>query len=333
MEDPVNQTGLVPSRVVRFIAWFRRVVLLASAMGQLGAACVAPRAGMPRRLAQASGDDELIRDEGTREVARIPAGVRAFPDLAYGPDPLQKVDVYAPPLAQDAPMIAMVHGGAWMIGDKTSKTVVENKVARWVPRGFVFVSVNYRMVPKVGVGEEAQDVARALAWVQQHAGAWGGDGHRVVLMGHSAGAHLVTLLSADSALARAQGVQPWLGTVALDSAAYDVSAIMRRPHSAFYDRVFGKDPAIWAANSPTPLLTSFLPPFLAVCSTRRKNSCPPAQDFVAKARALGIHAEVLTEDKTHRQINEDLGAGPAYTAQVEAFMSTLDPGLARLLAR
>ncbi len=65
------------------------------------------------------------------------------------------------------------------------------------------------------------DVARALAAVQARAGEWGGDASRVVLMGHSAGAHLVALLSADPTRAAAEGAGPWRSAVVLDSAAID----------------------------------------------------------------------------------------------------------------
>ena len=54
--------------------------------------------------------------------------VKAFPDLAYGKDQAQKIDVYAPPGAKSAPIIFMVHGGAWLIGDKSGVGVVQNKI-------------------------------------------------------------------------------------------------------------------------------------------------------------------------------------------------------------
>lgn len=272
-------------------------------------------------------------EPGERQPAQISASIRVVRDVAYGSSPRQDIDVYALPNAHDAPVILMVHGGAWMLGDKTSKGVVENKAAHWVPKGFVFVSIDYRMVPDVPVSTEAQDVANALAFVQQNAGKWGGDGRKVVLMGHSAGAHLVALVSASPTIARAQGAQPWLGTIALDSAAYDVAQIMQRQHYRFYDRVFGSDPVTWAADSPTTQLSARIPPFLAVCSSKRQDSCPPATEFVAKAASFGGHAQTLQEDKTHAELNKELGADPAYTAQVEAFMSHLDPSIARLLGR
>ena len=59
-------------------------------------------------------------------------------DVAYGPEPEQRFDLHAPPGAQAAPLILMVHGGAWRLGDKEMGRVVDNKVARWVPRGIAF---------------------------------------------------------------------------------------------------------------------------------------------------------------------------------------------------
>jgi len=57
-------------------------------------------------------------------------------------------------------------------------------------------------------------------------------------MGHSAGAHLVALLTAHPAFTQAEGALPWLGTVSLDSAAFDVVAVMSGRHLALYDRAF-----------------------------------------------------------------------------------------------
>ena len=79
--------------------------------------------------------------------AAVPPGVTVLHDVAYGPAKLQTMDVYLPPKPKAAPAILMVHGGAWAFGDKTNAQVYENKVARWVPRGFIFVSINYPMVP------------------------------------------------------------------------------------------------------------------------------------------------------------------------------------------
>jgi arylformamidase len=261
----------------------------------------------------------------------VPAGTRVISDVAYGDDPRQRFDVYAPAQAHDAPVIVMVHGGAWAFGTKSARNVVENKVARWVPKGFIVISIDYPMLPDTAPLAQADDVARALAFAQRHAREWGGDPAQFVLMGHSAGAHLVALITTDTAIARQRGVQPWLGTVSLDSAALDVVDIMRQRHLPLYDRAFGNDQAGWIAASPMQQMQGRIVPFLAVCSSKREDSCPQAQRFVAKAASFGSSAKMLPEDLTHEQINEQLGTASDYTDNVEAFMRALSPVVARAL--
>ena len=254
-----------------------------------------------------------------------PEGMRRIPDIAYGPDARQRMDVYLPPSAAGAPVIVMVHGGAWMIGNKAMPHVVDNKVAYWVrQKGFIFASVNHRLSPQVDPLVQAHDVASALAKAQSMAASWGGDAAKIILMGHSAGAHLVALLSASPALARESGAKPWLGTVALDSAALDLERLMKARHMRFYDRVFGADPAYWRSVSPTSVLASDATPMLLACSTQRTDgSCAQARDFAARMTAKGIRARVLPQDLTHAQINATLGLPGAYTDAVQSFMSDL----------
>jgi len=261
---------------------------------------------------------------------RVPGGVRRVADVAYGTDARQRFDVYLPEgaLPAHAPVIVMVHGGAWMVGNKAMPQVVENKAARWVTRGAVLVSVNYRLVPQVGPLEQADDVARALAEVQRLAPAWGADPARVVLMGHSAGAHLVALLGASPARAQRAGARPWLGTVVLDSAALNLDALMRQPHARFYDRVFGKDPALWLAASPTEALAAGAPPMLLVCSTQRADgSCTQSQRFAAQANARGVRASVSEQHLSHSEINATLGLPGSETDAVQAFFDAIGLGV------
>ena len=71
--------------------------------------------------------------------------------------------------------------------------------------------------------------------------------------------------------------------------------------------------------------------FFTIWSSQRRESCPQARAFVAKARQLGSSAEVLPIAKSHGEINADLGSDPAYTASVERFLSNLSPALAERL--
>lgn len=265
------------------------------------------------------------------DPAQLPPGITALPDVRYGDAARETFDVYAPHDVHGAPVIFMVHGGAWRIGDKAARSVVQDKVAHWVPRGIVVVSVDYPMLPDTPPLQQARDVASALAVAQRDALQWGGDPHAFVLMGHSAGAHLVSLVSAEPDLALSQGALPWLGTVALDSAAYNVAAIMQAPHLRLYDDAFGNDPSTWAALSPIAQLHAKIAPFLAVCSSLRTDSCGQAQAFAMKGRGFGTRVDVLPEAMRHAEIDRALGESSAYTEAVDRFLASLGPAFATRL--
>ncbi|CAL4869655.1 hypothetical protein MMA231_03947 (plasmid) [Asticcacaulis sp. MM231] len=239
--------------------------------------------------------------------------------LSYGPDARQAIDVYTPPNTQDAPVIVMVHGGAWKVGDKANAAVVENKLKYWLPKGYVFVSVNYRMLPDIMAYEQASDVAEALRYVQFHAGGWGARSDRLILMGHSAGAHIVALLSSNPALVG----QRWAGTIVLDSAVMSVPELMSHRHLAFYDEAFGADKAYWLKASPIEQWTADAVPMLAVCSTKRKDKpCDEAKAFQTRVTRAGHAMPLLPQDLTHEEINRSLGLSSAYTAAVDRFMAS-----------
>jgi acetyl esterase/lipase len=267
------------------------------------------------------GEGATAEDAGA--AVAVPDGVAVTRGVAYGPSPAQRMDVYRPAAARGAPVLLLVHGGAWMAGDKSNTNVVATKVAHWVPRGAVVVSANYRLLPEADPLAQADDVARALAAAQAKAAGWGGDAARFVLIGHSAGAHLVALLAADPAIARRRGARPWLGTVALDSAAFDVGRIMRQPHLPLYDRAFGGDPQYWHKASPLHRLTAVPAPMLLVCSTNRAVACAQAEGFASAVTARGGRATVLPVAMTHAAINRDLGLPGSYTAAVESFLRSV----------
>lgn len=263
----------------------------------------------------------------------VPPEVNVLHDVAYGRDEAQTMDVYLPQGAKNAPVIFMVHGGGWRNGDKQMASVVNNKLARWTPRGFIFISVNYRMLPDADPLTQADDVARALTAAQTQAAEWGGDPNRFILMGHSAGAHLVSLLNAAPERALKQGARTWLGTVSLDTAGMDIVKVMEREHLRLYDKAFGKDRAYWKAASPLHILASEARPVLMVCSSKRRDKpCDDARGFAARAKPLGVRAEILPQAKSHREINDELGLPGAYTETVEDFMASLDPLVKRKLA-
>lgn len=250
-------------------------------------------------------------------------GAPSLPDVPYGPDPRHRMDVYLPEHAQNAPVIIMVHGGGWRFGDKSNPNVWQHKVAHWTAQGLIVITVNYRLLPQAGPLEQANDVARALSYVQHKSAEWGASQQNMILMGHSAGGHLVALLSAKPTLAHMQGAKPWLGSVVLDTAALDIPKLMQISSSRLYQDAFGQDPAYWEATSPLHLLSPGAPPVLLVCSTRRVMPCPAARKFQAAVTATGGKAQTLPVDYSHRLINLALGMDSTFTRKVDDFLTEI----------
>lgn len=278
-------------------------------------------------IISASIEAEVLRNRTVQHpIIKNDTEINKMADISYGNDKKQRLDLYLPPCPEKAPIIVMVHGGAWKAGDKKSDNVVGNKMHYWVGKGAIFVSLNYRLVPGTSVGGQIEDVANALAYVQRHGAQWGGDVSRIVLMGHSAGAHLVSVLSADPS--RYPAVKRWLGTVSLDTATMDLSLTMAKEHQGFYDEAFGSDPAMWEAYSPYYRINRSMVPMLAVCSSVREDKpCGENERFAQKARAMGIRVEVSEQPLEHGAINDALGKPGSYTQRVETFIDSLGDGL------
>jgi acetyl esterase/lipase len=117
-------------------------------------------------------------------------------DRAYGADPRQKLDVYMPRMAANRPVVIFWYGGSWQEGSKSDYRFVGTALAKL---GFVAVLPDYRLYPQVTFPLFDEDGARAVAWVEQHAQEFGGDPKRIVLMGHSAGAHTAAFLALNHA--------------------------------------------------------------------------------------------------------------------------------------
>ena len=266
-------------------------------------------------------------------VFAIPADMKLLSDIPYGKDADQTLDVYIPADVKDAPVIFMVHGGAWRNwGDKADKIEVENKIDHWVTQGFIFISTNFRALPKVGPVIQAKDVEAAILFSQQKVREWGGAPEKFILMGHSSGAHVVSLISSNYSRLKGNGITPVLGTISMDSSAYNIVGRMTPPNSSdFYKEVFGTDPDYWEKASPFYALTDKIPPFLAICSIQSLTACVEAKKFLKKANGLGAHAELLAVDLTHGEINSELGKRTCYTSDVDDFLKKLSPDIASML--
>ena len=137
--------------------------------------------------------------------------VVAVRDTAFGADPRQRIDIYAPRGRTGVlPMIVFIYGGSWDSGTKRGYAFVGRALAA---RGFVVAVPDYRLVPRVRFPAFLQDNAAAVRWVRAHAREVGGDPDRVVLAGHSAGAYDAAMLAMDPRWLGAdrRAVRGWIG--------------------------------------------------------------------------------------------------------------------------
>ncbi len=176
-------------------------------------------------------------------------------DVAYGQDGRQHLDVYAPKKAHDLPIVVFFYGGSWSMGRKSQYAFVGAALAA---RGYVTVIPDYRLYPEVRFPQFIEDGAKAVAWVERHAREIGGDPDRIVLMGHSAGAHIAALLALDEVYLERAGVKRssirglvgLSGPYALVPDTDTLNAIFTRPYTAE-----DWQPVRFAtANSPPTLL-------------------------------------------------------------------------------
>ena len=126
-------------------------------------------------------------------------------DIEFGPDERQRLDVYRPIRTAGAPVVVFLYGGRWKYGTKDDYLLIGNSFAR---RGWITVIPNYRLHPQAYFPAWVRDGAAAVRWTIDNIEQFGGDTSRIVVVGHSAGAHTAALLALDERYLRDAGVEP-----------------------------------------------------------------------------------------------------------------------------
>ena len=231
----------------------------------------------------------------------------------YAPErkSLNKLDVYSPRAGSLYPVVIFLHGGKFSFGDKTSS--VFNKPFAFTSRGFVFISVDYRLSPAAKYPTHVQDVAESISWVHKNIRRYRGDPDRIYVMGHSAGAQLAALVATDDQFLAKHGLHLSClkGAILLDGGTYNLAATARS--SSRHDllkSVFGLDPNTWWQASPIKHVGpgKIIPPFLIVYVPNRVDAAAQALAFNNALRSAGVLSILkATVGKTHATLNEDLG--------------------------
>lgn len=284
-------------------------------------------------------------DSDGGSTSTVPCGGHST--VAYaahdGVDPgLTSLDVYRPAADRGRctrrALVVWVHGGAWHEGDKTDH--IDDKVALFNGAGDVFASVNYRLTddaldppaPRYPVHD--QDVADAIAWLLDHADAYGIDPARVAVLGHSAGGGIVAAIATDDRyLAEHHLGLDAIGCAgSIDGEGYDVTVGATHPdprvHEPYLD-AFGSDPAVWRTASPLTHIAAdkgIADWFVAIRGPAGRLDLH--HRFVAALEAA--HVPTTTYDASaldHAQVSTNIGA-PGDTTVTPALTAFLDTCLA-----
>lgn len=240
------------------------------------------------------------------------------------------LDVYAPdPPVEGSPVMVWVHGGGFRVSDKASSKDLGPKPEFFVSKlGYVFVSVNYRLLPEGQYPTNVQDVANALAWVSDHIAEFGGNPDQIFLMGHSAGAALVANVATDESFLKKAGKSfAILKGVIANEGSY--GADVGEEEAERFESLYGSNWRELVAVSQVPKARG-LPPFLLYHVTADANTPPANSELqaVALANALreaGVRVEVVPLDHVeHFGANERMGEGGDVTTwTVERFLDSI----------
>ncbi len=267
-------------------------------------------------------------DAGAQEVTRN------LPYVAAGHE-RHVLDVHAPAGAKNLPVVFWIHGGGWQAGDKTD---VAEKPRAFANAGFVFVSMNQRLLPQVEMGDIIRDVAKAMRWTHDNIAKYGGDPTRVLVMGHSSGGQLAAITCTDDRYLKAEGLSLSMikGCVPVDADTFDVPAMIEvaetraRAHhlplpTNGHRQKFGNDPVKHRDFSAVTHVArgKGIPPFLILHISGSADTGAQARRFAAVLQAADVPVRVVAaREATHNSINEKLGtAGDPTTTALFQFVA------------
>ncbi len=136
-----------------------------------------------------------ISDNNRDKGLRTPKDIVRFDNISYGPHPSWNLlDVYRPKSAGNTslPVIMIVHGGAWVYGDKEIYQYYAMSLAQ---RGFAVVNFSYRLAPEFRFPGSLEDICKVFKWIKENAATYHFDTDNVFAAGDSAGAHLLGLFT------------------------------------------------------------------------------------------------------------------------------------------
>ncbi len=222
-------------------------------------------------------------------------------DLSYGPAATERLDIF-PAASPNAPLWVFIHGGYWQSLDKADFSYVAEGM---VAHGVSVAVINYALAPDHGMDEIVRQNRAALAWLYQHAAAYGADPNRITACGHSAGGHLVMMLLATDWPAFGAGLPTDLVKAGSTiSGLYEMEPI----RLCYLNDVLGMDAAVTARNTPVAQNYPVAAPILIVLGDDESEEYHRQTRVMDEFwRGLGYPAEVyVPKDLDHFSIVDSL---------------------------
>jgi arylformamidase len=247
--------------------------------------------------------EELLKryaDSSDAVRARLGAPRR----YAYGPSPVEGLDVYTTPRA-GAPINVFIHGGAWRAGLARNYAFAAELFVR---AGAHFVVPDFAWVQDVDASllPMAEQVRAAVAWVYRHAQSFGGDPDRLYVSGHSSGAHLAAVVLTTDWRRRFDLPPDLVKGGLCSSGLYDLAPVRLSARSAY---VKFTDEMV-DALSPQRHLDRLTAPVVVTYGTQESPEFQrQARDFAAAVEAAGKPVRLLVgEGYNHFEMIETLGS-------------------------
>lgn len=199
--------------------------------------------------------------------------------IAYGPDPRQRLDIYAPEGSKTGlPILLFVYGGSWKDGERGDYEFVGRAFAA---RGYLTINLDYRLLPHSQFPAFVEDVALAIAWAHKQGASFGGDPKRMLAVGHSAGAYNLALAVLNKHYLRDASVESGiLLAIATLAGPFDFLPLDTR---VTID-TFGKVAAL-GTTQPVNYVSASAPPFLILTGSADTTVYP------RNSRSLARHLE------------------------------------------
>ena len=212
-----------------------------------------------------------VREATTELFSERHLEITKFPiarDIFYGPDPRHRLDIHQPKhlVGGPLPVFVYVHGGGFIGGDKSKPGLpYYDNIGQWAAsNGVLGVNITYRYAPEFTYPSGAEDVARALEWIDANIHEFNADPSRVVLMGHSAGsAHVASFVATPGLQSNLEHLPRGL---ILSSGVYDPTQ-----GAAAYAVYFGDDAQGLSRSAIPGICKTEIPLLLSSCEFDPEN--------------------------------------------------------------